>query len=96
MLKKLPHCVAISYKRSLFTPILKPCGKRDFVTAYRPISLNSCFSKVLDKIIAKRLWWFINTNKLLSSQQTAFKQGKSVGGNLLYLDGLITDSLSSR
>jgi len=85
-----------SYKLSLIIPILKPNSNKTIITSYRPISLNSCFAKVLDKIMAKRLWWFVRTNKLIHTNQVGFKQGKSVVDNLAYLDHLITDSLTHK
>lgn len=56
-----------AYKRSLVSPILKPNSKNNLLCSYRPISLNSCISKIMDKIVANRLWWFINRNKLPST-----------------------------
>ena len=35
-------------------------------TNYRPISLSSCLAKVLEKIIQKRLYTFLEQNKLIS------------------------------
>lgn len=85
-----------SYKRSVVVPILKQQSDRTLVKSYRPISLNSCCSKVLDKIVANRLRWFTENGKLLCSRQVGFTRERSVADNLLYLDNLITDSLSMR
>jgi len=35
-------------------------------------------AKIQDKIIVKRLWWFVLTNKLIHNNQFGFKKGKSV------------------
>jgi len=51
-------------------------------------------AKIQDKIIVKRLWWFVLTNKLIHNNQFGFKKGKSVLDNLLYVDHLATRSLS--
>uniref|UniRef100_W8C2B6 RNA-directed DNA polymerase from mobile element jockey n=1 Tax=Ceratitis capitata TaxID=7213 RepID=W8C2B6_CERCA len=85
-----------SYKTSLIIPILKPNKNKTTITSYRPISLNSCIAKLLDKIIAKRLWWYVTNNNLLHQNQFGFKKGKSVTDCLIYADHLITESLSKR
>lgn len=85
-----------SYKTSLTIPILKPNSNKTDINSYRPIALNPCLSKVIDKIIAKRLWWFVDKNKLIHTNQTGFRRGKSVTDNLLYLDHLITDTLAHK
>lgn len=84
------------YKNSLVIPILKPNSDKTSIKSYRPISLNPCCSKVLDKIIANRLWWFVTSDKLLHSHQMGFRKGKSVSDFLVYLDYQITQSLSTK
>jgi len=81
-----------SYKNSLIIPIPKPNTDKTEPTSYRPISLNCCLSKTLDKIIAKRLWWFVTHNKFLNPNQFGFKKGKSTSDSLLYVDYLIMKS----
>ena len=48
-----------SYKRARVIPIFKSGTRGDF-TNYRPISLLSSFSKLLEKIIAKQMFGFLN------------------------------------
>ena len=43
------------WKTALVIPILKPNKNSTELNGYRPISLLSCLSKVLEKIIANRL-----------------------------------------
>lgn len=85
-----------SYKTSLVVPILKPNTDKTSISSYRPISLNTCCSKVLDKIIANRLWWFVTTNNLLNSHQFGFRKGKSLADPLIFLDYLINSSIKTR
>ena len=85
-----------SYKTSLVIPILKPNKNKTLIESYRPISLNPCCSKVLDKIISNRLWWFVTTYNLLNQNQIGFKKGKSVMDVLLFLDHTILDSITSK
>jgi len=82
-----------AFKISTIVPIHKPGKDKTIIESYRPISLNPCISKTLDKIISKRLWWFVTSNKLLNSRQVGFKKGKSVTDCLLHVDFLINKAL---
>lgn len=92
----LNHYIPQSYKNSIIIPISKPNSDKTTISSYRPISLNSCLSKLLDKIIAKRLWWFVSNDKLIHNSQTGFKKGKSAIDSLLLIDHLIARSISRR
>lgn len=52
-------------------------------------------SKLLNKIISKRLWWFLSKNNLLHPNQIGFKKGKSIYDSLIFLDHIISHSISS-
>jgi len=85
-----------TYKVSTIVPIHKPGKEKTLIESYRPISLNPCKSKILDKIISKRLWWFVATNKLLNSHQLGFRKGESVTDFLLFVDALVSRALSEK
>jgi len=74
----LDSSIPQAYKHSLVLPVLKPQKLKTDIKSYRPISLNSCLAKTLDKIIAKRLWWFVLNNNLIDSNQIGFRRGRSV------------------
>jgi len=50
----------------------------------------------MDKIIANKLWWFLNNDKLLDPHQFGFKKGKSTSNNLLYADHITKKSALHR
>ena len=85
-----------SWKTATCIPINKPNKPKNRVEGYRPISLISCTSKVLEKIITKRLTWFLQRNKLISHQQVAFKPGKGTLDALVYLDHKMATTISTR
>lgn len=91
----LTHIIQ-QYKNSIVVPVLKKWSDKSLIKSYRPISLNSCLWKVLDRIVANRLWWFVQSNNLLDSRQFGFRKGKSTIDPLLYIDSQITTSLSRR
>lgn len=74
----------------------KPNKLNNRINGYRPISLIPCSSKILEKIVAKRLLWFLESKNLISSNQVAFKANKGCEDALLHLDFYITKALSSR
>lgn len=65
-----------SFKTSLINPIYKG-GDRDSVSNYRPISILSSLSKILERLINNRLKSFLTKYKLLSENQFGFVSGKS-------------------
>lgn len=63
-------------KRSLITPVHKG-GDTSDVNNYRPISVLPSISKILEKILNKRLINFLHKYNILSSSQYGFRQGLS-------------------
>ena len=54
--------------------IAKPGKDVNDITSYRPISLLPILSKILEKIILKRLTPIIEDNKLIPSHQFGFRK----------------------
>ena len=61
-------------KTAVVKPIFKK-GKMDQFTNYRPISLLSSFSKLLEKIAAIQIMKYLNKFKLLYQHQYGFRSG---------------------
>ena len=90
----IPHV----WKRSNIICIPKPTKNKLEPESYRPISLISCTSKLLEKIIAKRIAWFLTQNNLIHVKQTGFKQNSSTTDALIHIEYFnnITITISSR
>ena len=58
-------------------------GSKSDKTNYRPISLLSNMSKVLEKIVYKRLYEYLTENNLLTEQNSGFKKNDSTVNQLL-------------
>jgi len=71
------------WKQSLIALIPKPDGK-----GVRPISLLSCYLKLIEKMIYTRLQWFIESRHILSDFQFSFRTDRSC---LDSLAALLTD-----
>lgn len=67
-----PEC----FKKAIITPIHKS-GDKKMLNNYRPISLTSNLSKLVEKCIKLRLTEFLEKNDLLSKNQYGFKQKTS-------------------
>lgn len=66
----------IAFKLALIKPIHKG-GDRDCVDNYRPISILPTLSKILERLINRRLTNYLETNNLLSPNQYGFRRKKS-------------------
>ena len=94
-------CFPTLWKSSNITPVYK-AGNKNLATNYRPISLLSIPSKILERIVHNRLLSHLTTNSILSPGQFGFRPGSSTQEALLsathdwqrYLDlGLSTAAL---
>ena len=52
-------------------------GKPNNSTNYRPISILTCFSKIIEKLIHKRLSPFFEKHLILAKTQNGFQASKS-------------------
>ena len=59
---------------------------------YRPIALTSCLCKTLERIINKRLTWFLESNDHISWFQSGFRSDHSTTDNLVRLETFIRDA----
>lgn len=71
-------------------PLYKSGDKHSF-NNYRPVSLLSQFSKVLEKLFAQRLDSFIEKYQLINENQFGFRKNRSTALALL----TFTDDISS-
>nr|XP_047141425.1 uncharacterized protein LOC105844248 [Hydra vulgaris] len=82
------------WKSANITPLFKKGNKKDPLN-YRPISLTSIPSKIIEKIIRKKLIIYITENNLLTSQQHGFIQNKGCLTNLLETFDIITTEIEN-
>lgn len=61
-----------SWKEAIAIPILTQGKDASLVASYRPIALTSCLCKLFDKMINRRLIYFLETNNLLDQFQCGF------------------------
>ncbi|XP_065664570.1 uncharacterized protein LOC136086214 [Hydra vulgaris] len=93
--KKIPflHIFNLSLKNGVFpenlkcakvTPIYKTGDPSD-VSNYRPISILTCFSKILERVMYNKLFSFLTNNKILYDKQFGFKSSYSTDHAIIHL-----------
>lgn len=80
------------WSESIIIPIRKPGKDKRQLTNYRPIALTCTLCKLLEKIINKRLKWFLEKNQLLDENQNGTRQKRSTTDALINLETSICDA----
>jgi hypothetical protein len=71
-------------------------GSRVRMENYRPISLLSCFSKILEKVVCNRLCSFLKTNSILSGAQFGFCHGHSTIHTMIHFVNHVSKALNNK
>ena len=104
LLNPLLHIFTLSFKTGIapsqfkiakVIPIFKS-GDKSSMDNYRPISLLSTFSKILEKIVASRLLTFLDDGNILSKFQFGFRRGHSTVHPMVHFLNKITESLNKK
>jgi hypothetical protein len=83
------------WKLAHVIPLFK-AGDKSFPSNYRPVSLLSCVSKLLEKIVFKHIFNHLQGNKLLCKFQSGFLPGCSTTHQLVELYHRILLALDSK
>ncbi|KAL1448087.1 hypothetical protein WDU94_015636 [Cyamophila willieti] len=83
-----PQC----YKNSIIVPIHKK-GNTKLLPNYRPISLLTTFSKILEKLVQHRLDKYLKIHDILSDRQYGFRTGIGTEDALIDLSTYLYDNL---
>lgn len=87
----VPH----SLKVAKVIPIYK-AGDPTLVSNYRPVSVLPCFSKIMEKLVYKRLLKYLEKHNILYIRQYGFRQKHSTYMALLDVIDKITQSLDNK
>ena len=85
-----------SWRLATVIPIPKPGKDHAEPTNYRPTALTSCLCKTLERMINKRLVWYLESNDLISSIQSGFRSERSTNDHLIRLETFIRDAFVNR
>lgn len=81
--------------KSITIPILKPLKDKMRCASYRPISITSSVSKLMESIVTKRVKFKINQLNILSKFQCGFRQRHSTIDHLVRLETEICNAVQS-
>jgi hypothetical protein len=84
-----------NWKNAAVVPILKRNKPANLPESYRPISLTSCFGKMMERIINNRLKWYNEKTRLLPIL-TGFRNGCTTNDNLLRLETAIITGFDNK
>ena len=84
------------FKQSTLLPILKNGKDPSSVDSYRPISLISCFAKLIEKLVYKRLYSYIENKNRLPKFQCGFRKQHSCTDLIVYLEHFIQLTLRTQ
>ena len=93
-------CLKLSYfpnqwKKSKIIAIPKPNKPAESPQSYRPISLLSSLSKLLEKILKEKLLDFIETNEILPCQQFGFRKQHNTTQPLLKIRKFVRNEFNN-
>lgn len=75
-----------TWREAIIIPILKPGKDKKLPISYRPISLTNCLCKVMERIVNRRLMWWLETNNRLCSEQSGYRRNHSTVDHLVRLE----------
>ena len=84
------------WKSAMVVAVPKPGGDASSPKGYRPISLLSCLSKVLERIVTDRLTYFLESSYALSETQFGFRRTRSTDLALWNLVSATTRALQTK
>ena len=72
----LAHCPRV-WRVATIIPLLKAGKPPSEIVSFCPISLTSCVVKLLERILADRLYYIAETNNMFSQFQASFHKGRT-------------------
>ena len=82
------------FKMAIVTPVFKTNDKESF-SNFRPISVLPCFSKILEKLMYKRIIKFLDKHNILNEHQYGFRKKHSTNHAILELVTKITNAIEN-
>ena len=77
-------------------PLLKAKKPASDLASYRPISLTSCVVKVLERMIANRLYHLVEMNGWINAAQAGFRKGRSCEDQIIRVVQQISDGFNRK
>jgi ribonuclease HI len=84
------------WHHAIILPLLKPTKDASVPDSYRPISLTPTLCKVMEKMVANRLQWYLETKNLINKNQSGFRKYKSTIDQILKLQDTILKKFKNK
>ena len=84
------------WRNAIIIPLLKSGKAASELASYRPVSLTSCVVKILERMIAERLYYLAETKGWLSRLQAGFRKGRSCEDQILRIVQSIDDGFQQK
>ncbi len=88
--------IPTQWKTGIIVPILKNGKDKKLAASYRPITLTSAVCKLMERMIANRLNWFLEKENLLSNCQSGFRQRRSTIDPIMRLQDTIVRQFGNK
>ena len=75
-------------------PLLKAGKPASEIASFRPVSLTSCIAKLMERILANRIYYQAEHSNMFSKLQAGFRKGRSCEDNITRLVQKIMDVLT--
>ena len=85
-----------SWLLAVIIPLLKAKKPASDLTSYRPISLTSCIVKLLERMMANRLYHLAETNGWIHPSQAGFRKGRSCEDQIIRTIQRISDGFNKK
>lgn len=78
-----------AWQHGIIIPILKPQKPRNQATSFRPVTLTSHISKVMEKLVKARLEYYLEKKNIIPTVQAGFRKHRSCADQLYNLSASI-------
>ena len=82
------------WKHSIVLPLFKNGKDPTTPDSYRPIALTAALCKIMERLIANRLNWYLEKNHLFNKNQSGFRKNKSTIDQIMRLQNEIQNSIN--
>ena len=81
---------------SMIVPLHKPNKPVNLPQSYRPISLTSHICKLMERMVAAQLRWYLEKNNILNKYQSGFRERRRPIDHLLNLHDTVYKALANQ
>ena len=88
--------IPTKWREAIIKALLKEGKDSKDPTSYRPISLTSCLGKILEKMVANRLIYILESRGILTNNQAGFRPGRCTTDQILKLVQEASDTIHEK